>query len=141
VATLWSDRIRRRKLPILVGTVLQLACLLALLYLPSIGTGLGMTLCFLFGFANAVHMLAFSTAADVVAPSQIGTSAAIVNGIMFILGGVLIARPGVLGSRALERGVEAGTLELAQAAGRPLVIALVLALALYMKETYPKAHG
>jgi len=142
VATIWSDRVRRRKLPILAGTVVQLACLLALLYVPSIGTGLGMTLCFLFGFANAVHMLAFSTAADVVEPSQIGTSAAIVNGIMFILGGVLIARPGVLGSRALERGVEAGTLELAQYAGRPLVIALVvaLALALYMKETYPKAR-
>jgi MFS family permease len=135
----WSDAIRRRKLPILVGTAVQLVCLLALLYLPSVGTVLGMALCFTFGFANAAHMLAFSTVADVVAPSQIGTSAAIVNGIMFIVGGVLIARPGVLGSRAIERGVEVGTLELAQIAGRPLVMGLVLAvvLALVMAETYP----
>jgi predicted MFS family arabinose efflux permease len=142
LVTMWSDRIRRRKLPIVVGTVVQLACMLALLYVPSMGTGLGITLCFVFGAANAVHMLAFSTAADVVEPSQIGTSAAIVNGIMFILGGVLIARPGVLGSRALEGGLEPGTLELAQYAGRPLVVALVLALvlALFMKETYPKAR-
>ena len=75
-------------------------------------------------------------------PFWAGTSAAIVNGIMFILGGVLIARPGVLGSRAIERGLEAATLELAQAAGRPLLIALIVALVLafLMKETYPKVH-
>ena len=108
------------------------------------GAGLGMALCFAFGVANAGHMLAFSTAADVVEPNQIGTSAAIVNGLMFILGGVLIARPGVLGSRAIERGIEPGTLELAQAAGRPLLIALALAvaIAMFMKETYPRSqHG
>lgn len=69
-------------------------------------------------------MLAFSTAADVVPPSRIGTSAAMVNGLMFILGGVLIARPAVLGSRAIERSIEGGTLELAQHAGRPLLVAL-----------------
>jgi hypothetical protein len=102
-----------------------------------------MSLCFVFGFANAAHMLAFSTAADVVAPNQIGTSAAIVNGLMFIVGGALIARPGVLGSRAIERGIEVGTLELAQIAGRPLTIALAVALviALIMKETYPKSKA
>jgi len=33
-------------------------------------------LCFAFGVGNAAHMLAFSTAADVVKPRQIGTSAA-----------------------------------------------------------------
>jgi hypothetical protein len=135
----WSDAIRQRRLPIIVGTAVQLACLLMLLYLPSVGTGLAMALCFTFGFANAAHMLAFSTVADVVQPTQIGTSAAIVNGLMFIVGGVLIARPGVLGSRAIESGVEAGTLELAQIAARPLVMGLVLAvlLAFAMKETYP----
>jgi len=141
----WSDTIGRRKLPIIAGAVVQLAALLALLFASSIGAGLGMTLCFLFGAANAVHMLAFSTAADVVAPSRIGTSAAIVNGLMFILGGVLIARPAVLGSRAIERGIEAGTLELAQRAGRPLLVALAVALAVaaLMKETHPKSrsHG
>jgi MFS family permease len=139
----WSDAIQRRKLPIILGTAVQLVALAALLYLPSMGTGLAMSLCFVFGFANAAHMLAFSTAADVVAPNQIGTSAAIVNGLMFIVGGALIARPGVLGSRAIERGIEVGTLELAQIAGRPLTIALAVALviALIMKETYPKSKA
>ncbi len=117
---------------------MQLACLLALLYVSSLGTGALLGLCFLFGFANAAHMLSFSTAADVVKSFQIGTSAAIVNGIMFILGGVLISRPGVRIGMGIEANVEPG-LAIAQYAALPLVVALVLALliVLFMKETYP----
>jgi hypothetical protein len=86
-------------------------------------------------------MLAFSTAADVVQPSQIGTSAAIVNGIMFIVGGIMISRPGVRIGLGLDAGIEPKSLELAQYASWPLLAALVIALALsfYMKETYPKS--
>jgi hypothetical protein len=100
--------------------------------------------CFIFGYANSAHMLAFSTAADVVKPSQIGTSAAIVNGIMFILGGVLISRPGVRIGMGIEAGYTPKTLELAQYASLPLIIACVLAvvLAFVMRETYPRgAHA
>jgi hypothetical protein len=51
-------------------------------------------------------MLAFSTAGDVVEPKNIGTSAAIGNGIvMFILGGIMISRPGVRIGLGLEEGV------------------------------------
>jgi predicted MFS family arabinose efflux permease len=134
----WSDVIRKRKLPIILGTAVQLVVLLILLYVP-LGTTAAIALLFIFGFANASHMLAFSTAADVVQPNQIGTSAAIVNGIMFILGGILISRPGVRIGLGLEQGVEAGTLEAAQFAGWPLLIALILAMAIavLMRETYP----
>jgi hypothetical protein len=92
-----------------------------------------------FGFANGTHMLAFSTAADVVRPDQIGMSAAIVNGIMFIFGGILISRPGVRIGLGMGAGIEPRSLDLAQYAGRPLVVALVIALvvALFMKETFP----
>jgi hypothetical protein len=82
----WSDVIKARKMPIILGGAVQLVCLLLLVYVPNLGTAIAIILCFIFGFANAAHMLAFSTAADVVRPSQIGTSAAIVNGIMFIVG-------------------------------------------------------
>lgn len=134
----WSDVVHRRKMPILVGTLIQLIVLLAVLYLP-VGATLGMILLFIFGFANASHMLAFSTAADVVQPSQIGTSAAIVNGIMFIFGGILISRPGVRIGLGLEAGVEPKSLELVQYASLPLVVALVAALVIsfVMKETHP----
>jgi len=137
----WSDHIKGRKLPIVLGGIVQLACLFALLYVPAIGMPLAFALCFGFGFANASHMLAFSTAADVVTPKQIGTSAAIVNGIMFIVGGIMISRPGVRIGWGLEAGIEPRSLELAQYASLPLLIALVIAVALsfYMKETYPKS--
>ena len=137
----WSDQIKARKLPIILGGAVQLACLLALLYIPGLGAAFAIILCFIFGFANAAHMLAFSTAADVVKPNQIGTSAAIVNGIMFIVGGIMISRPGVRIGLGIEAGIEPKSLAIAQYASWPLLAALVIALALsfYMKETYPKS--
>lgn len=137
----WSDVIKRRKLPIIVGAAVQLLAFLALLYIPGMGTGLAFVLCFAFGFANAAHMLAFSTAADVVQPQQIGTSAAIVNGIMFILGGILISRPGFRIGVGLEQGMEPASLALAQYASLPLIIACAGALVIgfFMRETYPAA--
>jgi MFS family permease len=138
----WSDKIRNRKRPIIVGSIVQLAALAGLLYLPGISSTVAIALCFVFGFANAAHMLAFSTAADVVQPSQIGTSAAIVNGIMFIVGGIMISRPGVRIGWGMAEGIEPKSLELAQYASIPLVGALILAavLSFFMKETYPKSH-
>jgi hypothetical protein len=85
-------------------------------------------------------MLAFSTAADVVTPSRIGTSAAIVNGIMFIVGGIMISRPGMRIGWGLKAGIEPKSLALAQYAAWPLMAAIVVALgfALALRETYPK---
>lgn len=142
VVTKWSDHIRRRKQPIIIASAVQLACLLGMLYLPGIGSVELLSLCFIFGFANAAHMLSFSTAADVVKPFQIGTSAAIVNGIMFIIGGILISRPGVRIGMGIEAGIEKG-LSMAQYAAVPLLIAMTLCLVMviFMKETYPSEHG
>jgi MFS family permease len=136
----WSDKIHSRKKPIILGAIVQLIALLALVYVGGLGTGMAMAMCFVFGFANASHMLAFSTAADVVQPYQIGTSAAIVNGIMFILGGILISRPGVRIGLGIEAGYQPASLPLAQYASLPLIIACALAvvLAFVMRETYPR---
>lgn len=138
----WSDNIRSRKLPMIIGGAVQLACLIALVYIPNVNAALAIVFCFIFGFANASHMLAFSTAADVVKPSQIGTSAAIVNGIMFIVGGIMISRPGVRIGLGIEAGLEPKSLELAQHASLPLTVALAIALVVsfFMKETYPKSQ-
>jgi MFS family permease len=135
----WSDVIQNRKMPIVLGTAVQLVALLGLIYL-GLGIAGALILCFIFGFANASHMLAFSTAADVVQPHQIGTSAAIVNGIMFIAGGILISRPGTRIGWGIEAGIEPKSLDLAQYASLPLIVALVVALVVsfLMKETYPK---
>jgi cyanate permease len=137
----WSSRIQSRKRPIILACVATLASLLALVYIPDIGRGLATMLCFTLGFASACNMLTFSTVADVVKHNQIGTSAAIVNGITFLLGGILISRPGVRIGLGIEAGIEPKTLALAQYASWPLLVALAIALvlALSMKETYPKS--
>ena len=116
----WSSYLRSRRVPLIVGGGLMLACLLALLYAPDIGTPLAAVLCFACGVGSASHMLAFSTVADVMKPGQIGTSTAIVNGITFIVGAIMISRP---------------------AASWPLLLAalaIAFTLPFFMKETYPK---
>lgn len=137
----WSDHIQQRKLPIIIGIVAQILTLGALLYLGNVGVGFAMTMCFTFGFFNSAHMLSFSTAADVVKPEQIGTSAAIVNGLMFIAGGFFISAPGARVAEAQATGLTG--LAGAQYAAMPLVVALLVALLLsfFMKETYPKGQG
>lgn len=139
-----SDRLKSRKLPTIVGIAIQIGALSLLLYAPSLGPIVDMALCFAFGFGNSAHMLAFSTAADVVEPKYIGTSAAIVNGMMFIVGGVMISRPGLRSGLGIEEGLTAGSLDMAQFAARPLLIGVCIAfvIALLMRETHPRAkHG
>ncbi len=133
-----SDRMRSRKRPVLVGLVLQLAALASLLYVQALPAPLALACCFLFGFGNSAHMLAFSTAADVVEPRHIGTSASIVNGLMFVVGGILISRPGMRVGLGIEAGLAPGSLDIAQFASRPLLISATAALvvAALMRETY-----
>jgi len=137
-----SDKIGRRKLPILIGIALQVITLGVILYGPAFSVAAGMTLYFLFGVGNSVHMLAFSSAADVVEAKYIGTSAAIVNGLMFIAGGIMISRPGFRAGLGLDEGIAAASLELVQFASRPLMLALLAAflLAMFMRETHPSAN-
>jgi hypothetical protein len=61
----WSDVIRRRKLPINIGTAVQLLALLALLYIPGLGAAACMALCFIFGYRNTAtrnDLIALTTA-------------------------------------------------------------------------------
>jgi MFS family permease len=136
----WSDRLRRRKLPIVLGCAIQLACASAILYVPVLPIWLALLLNFIFGFANAAHMLTFSSAADVVPPQLIGTSAAFVNGLAFIAGGIMIARPGARVAMGEAEGLAEHSLALAQYAALPIVVALAVALllSLIMRESYPK---
>jgi len=135
----WSDYLQKRKLPIILGSVVQLIMFALLVYVPNLGIGMDLILCFVFGFANSLHMLCFSTTADVVKPDQIGTSAAIVNGIMFIISGLMIEAPGARIVQGVAEGIPRGTMEMVQFAGLPLVIVLFIPLILsfIIKETYP----
>jgi len=129
----WSDRIASRKTPILLSTIAQLALVAVAIWLP-LSASIAMTVYFLFGFANAGHMMNFTAAADNVPPRLIGTSASIVNGMMFVLGGALMGLPG----KFLEG--TAGDLPAFQDAMLVFVglLAAGSALALLMKECYPR---
>ncbi|EJN37032.1 sugar phosphate permease [Pseudomonas sp. GM84] len=135
-----SDRTQRRKPLIVAGCLVQLLCALALLYIPGIPVPVAMAINFVFGFANSAHMLTFSSAADVVPPQLIGTSAAFVNGLAFIAGGIMIAAPGARVVSGQAAGLPEHTLALAEYAAEPLLIALAIALALslLLRESYPR---
>lgn len=135
----WSDVARRRKLPTMVGIGLQLAAAVILMSVPQHATASAMLLCFIYGFGAAAHMLAFSTAGDVVPPELIGTASAVVNGVMFLASGVLISLPGQIVARQAAEGLQP-SMATAEIAGSPITIGLALAfiLAALMRETYPR---
>jgi MFS family permease len=134
----WSDAIRRRKRPALVGIAVQLLAIVALVYLPALPASVTMVLWLLFGFGAAAHMLAFSAAGDVVSMKLIGTSAALVNGAMFLVSGLLIARPGQIAERFAS--IAGLTDEVVKRSMLPLELALVLALlfAALIRESHPR---
>jgi len=132
--TYLSDKFNDRKWLILIGTVIQLSCLLLVLFLPTHNLLLLMLLLFIFGVCSAAHMLAFTTAADVLPEKYVGTASAIVNGFMFISGGIMISLPGKLIDVSSN-----WTMHAIQKAFVPLIIGLVVAIlvALIMKNTHP----
>jgi len=129
----WSNAIQSRKSPILLSTIAQLALIAAAIWMPMTAA-LAMVIYFLFGLANAGHMLNFTAAADNVPPRLIGTSASIVNGMMFVLGGALMGLPG--------KFLEGTTGDLPAFQNAMLVFVGLMAVAtvmgLIMKECFPK---
>lgn len=129
----WTDKVKSRKQPFIITTIIQLAAFAALLYLPMTALT-AQALCFVIGVGNAGHMLAFTIAGDNVPPRLIGTSASVVNGSMFIVGGILMGLPGKL---------LAGTnfdLKAFQSAMLVMIVLFVISvvLAFIIKESYPK---
>jgi len=134
-----SDITQKRKPLMIAGAAIQLVTLLALLYVPNPGLLFALVTCFLFGLGSSGSMLPFSSAADVVKPDQVGTSAAIVNGVSFILAGFMMSRPGVIIERGMAAGTDMGLFDIAQAAAMPLLFcaAIPVVLGFFMKESYP----
>ena len=128
----WTDRIRSRKRPLVITTAVMLVALLGMLVLP-LNAPLAIALAAIFGAANGGHMLAFTIAGDNVPERLIGTASSVVNGAMFLAGGVIIAIPASM----LE-----GTAELLADYQRPLVayaalMVVAVVLAALVKESHP----
>jgi len=91
-----SDRWRSRKWPAFVGLLLQALAIALVIYLPVEGKGAALGLMFAIGFFAGAHMLGFTIAAEAVPGRLVGSASAIVNGVCFIIGGLLTSIPSAL---------------------------------------------
>jgi len=91
-----SDRWRSRKWPAFWGLLLQALAIALVIYLPAEGKGVALVLMFAIGFFAGAHMLGFTIAGEAVPGSLIGSASAIVNGVCFIIGGLLTSIPSAL---------------------------------------------
>lgn len=92
----WSYRLNRRQLPLKVGYALLVLSIVVLLLVPGLSLYSVFALMTVFGFANGVHMLAYTCTADRLPSGLVGTASAIINASCFICGGLLIKIPPLL---------------------------------------------
>ncbi|MFF3018240.1 hypothetical protein [Streptomyces sp. NPDC057939] len=88
---LLSDHWNNLRIPAVIGVLLQAAAVALLIYLPKETNSVSVVTVFCVGLFAGAHMLGFTVPGRLV-----GSSAAIVNGVCFIIGGLLQAIPGKL---------------------------------------------
>jgi MFS family permease len=96
IVNIVSDRWRSRKWPAFYGLLLQAIAIALVIYLPREDNGVALILMFAIGFFAGAHMLGFTIAAEAVPGRLIGSASAIVNGVCFIIGGLLTSIPSAL---------------------------------------------
>jgi len=96
LANLVSNRWGSRKWPAFYSLALQALAIGLVIYLPTEGQGAALVLMFAIGFFAGGHMLGFTIAGEVVPGNLVGSASAIVNGICFIIGGLLQSIPSQL---------------------------------------------
>ncbi len=142
-----SDRVRRRKTPMLAAAVCALACMCALLYLPGLSfSGLRLLLAAI-GFFCSANIISYAVSHDICAPGQAGLALGFLNTCYY--GGNAISQPLVgllLDLRSSGRGaagIESLTAGDFRFALSSVVAALLLSLiaALLIKESHPGARA
>lgn len=91
-----SNRWHSRKKPAVIGLILQTIVVALFIYMPSSSKGAAAVVMLAVGVFAGTHMLGFTIAGESVTPNLIGSASAIVNGVCFIVGGILEAVPGYL---------------------------------------------
>ncbi|WP_448217254.1 MFS transporter [Endozoicomonas sp. 2B-B] len=141
-----SDTFRSRRKTMFIGCFLQLLTILFILLNPSMSPQQANIFFFAWGWMAGASMLNFPIAAELVEPHLIGTSAAVVNAVQFIVGGIIMAIPGrVLSGSGLVARIADIEGDAAQTVVNyqwalvciPLILALACFLFLFLRETYP----
>jgi len=138
-----SDRIQRRRMPMLAAAIAALACMCALLYLPALSfTGLRVLLS-LIGFFCSANIVSYAVSHDIGAPGRAGLALGFLNTCFYagsaisqpIVGKLLDLRAAARGAAGIEN-LSAGDFRFALSS---VVGALLLSLAaaLLLKESHP----
>jgi len=90
----FSDFVKKRKMPMFLGALFQFFAIIYIMMNPSMSNTEASIAFFIWGFMAGGSMLNFPIGADLVKPALIGTSAAIVNAVQFIVGGLIMVIPG-----------------------------------------------
>ena len=141
----FSDRIRRRKAPMLAAAVGGLACMCALLYLPGLSfTGLRLLLAAL-GFFCSANIVSYAVSHDISSPARAGLALGFLNTCFYagsaisqpLVGKLLDLRSAARGAAGIE-SLTAGDFRFALSS---VVAALLLSLiaALLLRESHPRA--
>jgi len=141
-----SDRIRRRRAPMLAAAGGGLACMCALLYLPGLSfTSLRLLLALL-GFFCSANIVSYAVSHDISAPGQTGLALGFLNTCFYagnavsqpLVGWLLDLRAAARGAAGIE-SLTAGDFRFALSS---VVAALLLSLlaAVLLKESHPGAR-
>ncbi|GGZ95834.1 MFS transporter [Streptomyces subrutilus] len=130
-----SDHWNNRRVPAVVGVLLQAVAISLLIYLPKETNSVSVVTMFAVGLFAGAHMLGFTVAGESVPGSLVGSSAAIVNGVCFIIGGILQAVPGRILPDAPDLADYGHALLM-----MPILLVLGAVAGLFIKDT-GRAHG
>lgn len=141
IAGFFSDHIRRRKMPLLVGALLTSFLLLAFLYYPDLSPFMIKTILFLIGVTSSVEIICFAIGRENCPQNLAGTAVAVTNFLVvtFAFGQVVVAK--ILDSTWNGTVIDQArvySIESYQTAMMVLPIATLLAflLCFFLKETY-----
>ena len=84
-----SDRLNLRSLPLVLGAVAALACIIVVLYLPGLPVPLLYAALFGYGFFCGAEVIIFAISKECSAPELGGTAVAVVNMITMLAGAIL----------------------------------------------------
>lgn len=141
-----SDRIKQRRLPMTIGSVVAAVIFSAILFLPNFPVAFLYPAFFVFGFFSSVQVLVFALGHELTSAKYSGTVLALTNMFVMIGGTITLSLVGrILDSfwmGEIQHGVHvysAGTFQYALAI-LPLGLLLSVVLTLFLPETGARSH-
>lgn len=143
----FSDYIRRRVLPIMVGSFISLIFVTIILYVPHLSFNTLRVFLFLFGFASSVQILIFAVCYEVSHIKIAGTAIALTNMIIMVSGNIFQPLVGKILDSEWTGAMSAGARIYPPYAYKvalsvlPISIVVAMVLIFFIRETYVASHS